>query len=578
MGCHKGLFLGWLRLGVALAAIALMWALALAPATARAQGPSPTPSPAATPTTQAGAPVIVDGRELFTIKERVGSFTPAERAAAIAGRITDLATNPFRADVEISLVDSGGATDVMAGDQVLMTVTDQDAADNGTSRPALAAERAAAIRQVVSQVRAEYSARAQIIGVVEAILATAALVAAIWLVNRAYAFLLRRIDNWFGEAREAEHIRRLEFYRTGRLRGILMWALKWGRVLVWLWLITLYVPLALGFFPATRPLSAELGRLVQRPLAGAWQAFLGYLPNLIVLLIIVAVTYVLWRIAGLLFREIETGAINIPGFERDWASQTYKLVSLLLIFAALIVGYNYLPGANTDLFKGVTVFIGILFTLSSTTAIGNLVAGVIATYTGAYHIGDVVSMGGVTGRVVEKKLLTTVVRTFKNEDVSIPNGLTLGREIVNYSTMARQEGLILHTKITIGYDAPWPQVHSLLIAAALDTPGILAEPPPFVLQTALNDYNVAYELNAYTQQPERMPRLYAALHASIQDKFNAAGVEIMSPAYTSLRDGNAVTIPPEQRPAGYQAPPFRVALGGRVGAETGDGSATDERT
>ncbi|MFN8474552.1 MAG: mechanosensitive ion channel [Anaerolineae bacterium] len=562
--------------GVTLAALA--WALLFPPASALAQGPPPTsaPEPIATITTQAGAPVIVDGQTLFTVKERVGSFTPAERAAAISSRITDLATNPFRADVGITVVDSGGATDVMAGDQVLMTVTDQDAADNGTSRQALADARAAAIRQAVAQLRAEYSARAQAIGVMEAVLATVVLIVALWIVNRGYAFLVRRTDDWFGQARQAEHIRRLEFYRTGRLRGIIVWALKWGRVLIWIWLITLYVPLVLGFFPATRYLSNQLGHLVTEPLASAWQAFLEYLPNLFVLLIILGVTYVLWRIAGLFFKEIEAGSINIPGFESDWAGQTYKLISLLLILAALIVGYTYLPGANTDIFKGVTVFVGILFTLSSTTAVGNLVAGVIATYTGAYHIGDVVAIGGVTGRVIEKRLLTTVIRTFKNEDVSIPNGQTLSGAIINYSNMARREGLILHTTITIGYDAPWQLVHSLLIDAAKSTPGIVETPAPFVLQTALKDYNVAYELNAYTQQPEIMPRLYAALHAAIQDKFNAAGVEIMSPTYTSLRDGNTVTIPPDQRPAGYQAPTFGVSLRRHSPAENGAADAANE--
>ncbi len=563
----------WLLVAIAvLAAVAL--ALGFGPGVGQAQGPAPTPQGIATPATQDGSPVIIDGEALFTVKERIGSFTPAERAAAIGSRITDLATNPFRANDQITVVDSGGASDVMAGDQVLMTVTDQDAADNGTTRQALAAERATAIQQAVVKMRAEYSARALLMGVVYAALATAALILVIWLVNRAYAWLLNRIESWFGQAEEAQHIRRLEFYRSGRLRGILVWALKWGRVLVWLWLVAIYLPFVLSFFPFTRAISARLGQMVMQPLAQVWQGFVAYLPDLFVLLLIIGVTYLLWRTAALFFKEIEAGNITLPGFERDWAPQTYKLVSLLLMVGALIVGYNYLPGAESNIFRGVTVFIGILFTLSSTTAVSNLVAGVIATYTGAYHIGDIVSMGGITGRVLEKRLLTTVVRTFKNEDVSIPNGLTLSREIINYSSMARHEGLILHTTVTIGYDAPWQQVHSLLIAAAKDTPGILADPAPFVLQTSLQDYYVAYELNAYTREPEKMPRLYAALHASIQDKFNGAGVEIMSPAYTSLRDGNTVTIPPAQRPAGYEAPSFRVSLRGRAnGSGNADGTA-----
>jgi small-conductance mechanosensitive channel len=130
--------------------------------------------------------------------------------------------------------------------------------------------------------------------------------------------------------------------------------------------------------------------------------------------------------------------------------------------------------------------------------------------------------------------------------------------VTNYSRLARENGLTLHTTVTIGYDVPWQKVHELLIAAALDCEDIEKTPTPFVLQTALNDYNVAYELNAYTRKPEIMPRLYSAMHQNIQARFNAAGVEIMSPAFTALRDGNAVTLPPDFLPDGYRPPAFRM--------------------
>lgn len=169
-----------------------------------------------------------------------------------------------------------------------------------------------------------------------------------------------------------------------------------------------------------------------------------------------------------------------------------------------------------------------------------------------------VKTADTTGDVVEKTLLVTRVRTIKNVEVTIPNALVLGSHIVNFSAMAKQEGLILHTTVTIGYDAPWRKVHELLIAAALATEHILKEPAPFVLQTALNDHTVAYELNAYTNEPARMAGIQSDLHHNIQDRFNEAGVEIMSPQYTAVRDGNRTTIPDEYLPKSYQPPAFRI--------------------
>ena len=199
-----------------------------------------------------------------------------------------------------------------------------------------------------------------------------------------------------------------------------------------------------------------------------------------------------------------------------------------------------------------------LFSLASSSALSNMIAGIVLTYTGAFRLGDRVKVGDSFGDIIETTLLATRVRTIKNEDITIPNGLVLGTSILNYSRASKTLGLILHTSVTIGYDAPWRQIHDLLIAAALATPGILKEPRPFVWQTALNDFYVTYEINAYTDSPRDMIDIYAALHARIQDEFYTAGVEIMSPHFTSVRDGNTIAIPEPFRGTEYRAPSFRV--------------------
>jgi small-conductance mechanosensitive channel len=231
---------------------------------------------------------------------------------------------------------------------------------------------------------------------------------------------------------------------------------------------------------------------------------------------------------------------------------------LILAFTAVVV-FPYLPGSHSPAFQGISIFLGLLFSLGSTSAIANVVAGSVLTYTRAFQLGDRVQIGETIGDVVEKSLLVTRIRTIKNVDISIPNAMVLGSHIINFSSAAEGAGLILHTSVTIGYDAPWRTVHKLLVDAALGCDHILKTPEPFVLQTSLNDFYVSYEINAYTDKPEAMASTYSAMHQNIQDKFYEAGVEIMSPHYSSLRDGNKAAIPQSYLAKNYAAPPFRVA-------------------
>jgi small-conductance mechanosensitive channel len=258
------------------------------------------------------------------------------------------------------------------------------------------------------------------------------------------------------------------------------------------------------------------------------------------------------------FGELRDGKISIRGFYPDWAEPTANLVRTLILVASVIIAFPYLPGSQSPAFKGISVFIGVLLSLGSTSAVAHGVAGTILTYMRAFQVGDFVRIGSDVGEVIEKTLLVTRIRTQKNEVVTIPNGTVLGGVVVNYSAEARKLGVIFHTVATIGYSAPWRQVHDLLISAALATRDVLHDPPPFVLQTALNDFYVSYELNAYTAKPRNMLNIYSELHQNIQDKFNEAGVEINSPHYASLRDGNETTIPQSYLSREYRRPAFEV--------------------
>jgi small-conductance mechanosensitive channel len=246
------------------------------------------------------------------------------------------------------------------------------------------------------------------------------------------------------------------------------------------------------------------------------------------------------------------------GFDRDWGAPTAKLVRLLIIAASAVFMFPYLPGSNSPAFRGISVFLGVLLSLGSTSAVSHGVAGTILTYMRAFSVGDFVKIGDTIGVVVERKLLVTRIRTQKNEIVTVPNGSVLGGMVMNFSGEARKNGVIFYTSVSIGYNAPWRRVHELLIAAALSTRDVLETPRPFVLQSNLDDFYVSYELNAFTAHPENMQYIYSDLHQNIPDQFNEAGIEINSPHYTTLRDGNRTAIPDEYIPASYKEPAFGI--------------------
>jgi small-conductance mechanosensitive channel len=285
---------------------------------------------------------------------------------------------------------------------------------------------------------------------------------------------------------------------------------------------------------------------------------LDYLPNLIVIAAVLLIVYWLVHVLGMIFAEIEKGSLKIRGFYPDWAEPTEKLVRVLVLAFTVIVLFPYLPGVKSPAFQGISIFLGVLLSLGSSSAVANAVAGVILTYMRSYLVGDWVSIGGTTGEVIEKTLLVTRVKTPKDEVITVPNATVMSGAVTNYSVEARKSGVIFHTTVTIGYNAPWRVVHRLLIDAALETEHIKSQPVPFVLQSALNDFYITYELNAFTDNPKEVLNIYSNLHRNIQDKFNEEGVEICSPHFTSLRDGNAIAVPDHYIKPGYEAPGFRI--------------------
>ena len=345
----------------------------------------------------------------------------------------------------------------------------------------------------------------------------------------------------------------MDLLPAGQITGLLLLVARVFRVLLTVFALDLYFSFILSYFPGIDPLERPLLFYVLAPIPGLWTAFVAYLPDLIYILVVLVIARYGLKLIHFVFRAVENGIIVIRGFRTDWAETTYKIVRAAVFFLVLIAIFPYLPGADSEFFSGVSLFVGALITLGSTGAIGNLIAGLALTYTGAFRIGDWVEIGTSTGRVIEKNLLVTRIQTAKNEGITIPNGAVLAGAVKNFSEMAASQGLILHTTVGIGYDVDWRSVEELLLSAAAKTDHVLDQPEPFVRQDSLNDFSVTYELNAYANDASVMAATYSELHRNILEAFKQAGVEILSPHYRAVRDGKPAAIPRRPRPGPRKA-------------------------
>ena len=543
-----------------------LYAQTTAPAVSQAPPPQP-----------AGAPVVFADETLFVVYDKIGPFTPQERARAIAERLAQLAKDPFTRIYPVTAVNQGTTSDLVYGDIVVMTVTDRDAQPTGNSRSETAKAYAEKIHTALAKSREQVTIRTLLIDVGLALLDTAILVGLLLLFHKTFPKIYEKIEGWRGTAIRPIKIQRVELLSAAQITAALISMAKTVRIATVLILLYVYLTTVLGIFPWTRGISAALFEAVLSTLRAIGEAFATYIPDMVSIAVIVVVTRYILKLISLVFVGIGRGSIRFAGFHEEWAEPTYKIVRFLVIVFAAIACFPYIPGSQSEGFRGISVFLGLLISLGSAAAIGNIIAGVVLTYMRPFQVGDRVKIADTTGDVMEKTLLVTRVRTIKNVDVTIPNAMVLGSHLINFSSSAKNLGLILHTSVTIGYDAPWKTVHELLVSAARATTHILQKPEPFVLQTSLNDFYVTYEINAYTDQANLMAAIYADLHQNIQDKFNEAGVEIMSPHYTQLRDGNKTAIPDQYLPKTYRPSGLRISpLGKWTNQPGGDSASSDE--
>jgi small-conductance mechanosensitive channel len=490
---------------------------------------------------------------LFAV-QGIPGFPAGERARTIANRIKRIARDRTfdLADVRTRRTELGTA--IVAGDDLLALVTSNDVQLVGAPNTAALADLyAARIREAALQYRVDREAGTLWLRALYALGATLVLALALWVLRwlrRKSLALERRYAARIGGVR----IKSVQLISTNQIQAVLNGLLRGAFALVALFLVYSYLNGALRLFPWTKGIADNLLQYVLDPLRVMALGFVRYLPNLIFLVILVLVARLLLKGLKIFWDAVARGTVQLTRFDPDWALPTYRLLRILVVAILVVVAYPYIPGSGSGAFKGVSIFLGVIFSLGSSSVVGNVIAGYSMVYRRTFKVGDRVRIGDQVGDVLEIRLLVTHLRSPKNEEIVVPNSLIIGSTVVNYSSIARQHGLVLHTTVGIGYEVPWRQVEAMLTEAAGRTAGLLREPPPFVLQRALADFCVTYELNAYCEDPEQMYPLYSELHRNIQDVFNEHGVQIMTPAYVT--DPEEPKIVPRDR---WYEPPARTA-------------------
>lgn len=487
-----------------------------------------------------GAPVIFDDIILFTIQEPQGSFRPQERSQALSEKILRIAEDPFYSPDQIFVEPGENKITIIYREDPIFVVTAEDATQMGMTREDLASQVIQIVKAAITRYRKSRLPldrnREKIIFIAVTLLFIGLLAG----IYRIYRYQVARIKKQRHD-RTRRQAGELPVY-IARNISVKLRALRLCRKLVAVVLCAAYLKYVFITIPLTRGFALGILHYFFDPLEILWHGFLKNLNDFFFILVIVVLAFYLLKLLRWIMTMAAKGKVVLPGISREWALPLYRINRLLVVAAAIVMIYPYIPGSSTEAFKGISIFAGALFTLGASAMAGNFIGGLALIFMGAFRPGDYVRIGDKTGDVVETSFTLTQIRTPKNEIVSIPNAKVLAEGLVNYSTLARKDGLILHATVTMGYDIPWRKVHELLVQAALRTMHIASAPAPYVLQKSFNDFSITYEINARTQQASAMTYIYAELHQNIQDTFREAGVEIMSPHYAALRDGNASTV------------------------------------
>lgn len=506
---------------------------------------------------KSSAPVVPFGDTLFTIYGNIGSISAEQRAVTITENIKALSKTALFNPDSLFIQPDGDNLDIIYNGRTVVGITEIQARLENKSQEELSQEYK---ELIISAVNKDKSSKRWFV-ILKRIFLSILLVVVTWFAIK-YLNIFYHKGKEFIKKQKERTIEKIYFLFDAdqqiRFAVILLNILR-----LFLIIVILYSCLLTFFrlYPTTEWISQTLLGYVLTPLKIALSAVVNYIPKLISIIVIVLLFRVLIKIIRVIAVQIEHGAITISGFHHDWAMPTFNIVRILLLVFMFIFIFPYLPKSDSKIFQGVSVFMGVLFSLGSTSVISNMVSGIVITYMRPFVLGDRVKMDQYVGDVIEKTPLVTRMRTTKNEIVTIPNSTIMSAHTINYTTSAKNDGLILHTKFAVGYDVDWRKVQALLMDAAYATPHVLKEPAPFVFQAELDDFYAIYEINVYTKEPTKMSFIYSELNKNINEAFVTEGIDMIAAHYSAIRDGSGVGIPEKHVKKGFEfVTPFPVKV------------------
>ncbi len=517
-------------------------------------------SPSPQSTSSIGVPVVFDGQTLLVIQNRLGSRSIEERSQRASKIIADFADNyDLTSDsLRVTSMDEEGIplSGIIAGSNLVIFISEQDAKSAGKTRTELANEYLQQIRSAINQYRKERSPEHLIRGVIYSIPPTIILIFAIIIVSKFFARIQRRLVVWGEGYIQAIRLGNFEIIKANQLDNVIASLTRIIQRGIILSLLIVYFLFVFKQFPWTRDLASIFWGDLLGVLNSGWQLFINYLPSLLTITLVIFFVSFLHNLARTFFKELENETISLPGFYAEWAWPTYRLVAFLMMILTAVVVFPLLPGFQSPAFQGISVFLGLLISLGSSSVIANIISGIVLIYTRAFRVGDCIKVREVYGEVIETTLFVTRILTTKNDVISIPNSVILSNSIENLNFAAKELKipLIVKTSIFLGYEVAWREAYQALIEAALRTEGVANSPLPYILQEKLNEFHVTYVVSVYIdltyfkgKKLNELDKISSQLNENIRDCCAEAGIRILAPIYEAdISNSDRIFDPSQQ--------------------------------
>ncbi|WP_314278850.1 mechanosensitive ion channel family protein [Capnocytophaga sputigena] len=482
-----------------------------------------------------GRPIVFEKDTLYYLYTSYGPYDIDTRVKYVEEKLKELYNDPYFVADSIKIKPAGDYLLVMYNEKIITRVTIVDALWENSSQTELAQRYANIIKNTILKYKEQNSLKSVLIRLAELLLVLFIAFILVWAINRLFDFLKKIALNSEHRFLTSIRIRNYDFIKKPGIVKALVKLLAILRIVFLLFLLITIIPLIFDIFPSTQYLSKIIVQWISEPIKNVGIAIIGYLPHLFYIVIIAVITRYVLKILRFFALEIERGILKIKGFHPEWAHTTYVLARMMLWVLALVIMFPHLPGSDSDAFKGISVFLGVLISLGSSSAISNAIAGIVISYMRPFQVGDWIKSGEIIGAVIEKNALVTRLKTINNEDITIPNSAILSGATMNFTSIGKEIGLALNVQVKVRYDYSDNLVEELLIEAALKTNGISPKPHPYIFQISLSELNAVYELNAYTFHPENMYFIKSDLTKNIQSTFRQANIEIFSTQYVEIR-------------------------------------------